>query len=181
MSRPKSLFRYFCLVAAEIRARRSRYASEHGLMRASRPGLREDQRPDALPLAAVDHKGEVLRSFATKERDEAAALKFMKKPMSRHCCAQVVTTDRLRLYRAAVKEIGIPDGRRAGATPTTGPRTHTSRSGTPAGNAEVPTNEDATEVCLRPPRLPQPAASPREPRQTKIRRSATILIERTSD
>jgi hypothetical protein len=32
---------------------------------------------------AVDHEGEVLESFATKERDKAAALKFMKKLMKR--------------------------------------------------------------------------------------------------
>jgi putative transposase len=33
---------------------------------------------------AVDHEGEVLESFVTKERDKAAALKFMKKLMKRH-------------------------------------------------------------------------------------------------
>lgn len=33
---------------------------------------------------AVDHEGEVLESFATRERDKAAALKFMKRLMKRH-------------------------------------------------------------------------------------------------
>ena len=33
---------------------------------------------------AVDHEGEVLESFVTKERDKAAALKFIKKAMKRH-------------------------------------------------------------------------------------------------
>jgi len=56
---------------------------------------------------AVDHEGEVLESFVTKERDKAAALKFMKKLIKRHVCAKVVTTDGLRSYRAAMKEIGI--------------------------------------------------------------------------
>ena len=36
-------------------------------------GVREDQRRDALPLAAVDHDGEVLESFVTKRRDRKAA------------------------------------------------------------------------------------------------------------
>ena len=33
---------------------------------------------------AVDHEGEVLESFVTKERDKAAALKFIKKAIRRH-------------------------------------------------------------------------------------------------
>jgi putative transposase len=32
---------------------------------------------------AVGHEGEVLESFITKDRDKAAALKFMKKAMMR--------------------------------------------------------------------------------------------------
>ena len=55
---------------------------------------------------AVDHEGEVLESFATKDRDEAAALKFMKKLMKRHGPAKKITTDGLRSYRAAMRELG---------------------------------------------------------------------------
>ncbi len=33
---------------------------------------------------AVDHEGEVLESFVTKERDKAAALTFIKKALKRH-------------------------------------------------------------------------------------------------
>ena len=33
---------------------------------------------------AVDHEGEILENFVTKERDKAAALKFMKKALKRH-------------------------------------------------------------------------------------------------
>ena len=55
---------------------------------------------------AVDHEGEVLESFATKERDKAAALTFMKKLMKRHGKAKAVTTDGLRSYTAAMREIG---------------------------------------------------------------------------
>ena len=55
---------------------------------------------------AVDHEGEVLESFATKERDKAAALKFMKKLMKRHGQARAITTDGLRSYKAAMSELG---------------------------------------------------------------------------
>ena len=55
---------------------------------------------------AVDHEGEVLESFATKARDKTAALKFMKKLMKRHGKARAITTDGLRSYRAAMKELG---------------------------------------------------------------------------
>ena len=55
---------------------------------------------------AVDHEGEVLESFATKTRDKAAALKFLKKMMKRHGRPEVIVTDRLRSYGAAMKEIG---------------------------------------------------------------------------
>jgi hypothetical protein len=55
---------------------------------------------------AVDHEGEVLESFATKERDMAAALKFMKKLMKRHGTAKKITTDGLRSYKAAMKRLG---------------------------------------------------------------------------
>ncbi|MEP6967108.1 MAG: IS6 family transposase, partial [Pseudomonadota bacterium] len=45
---------------------------------------------------AVDHEGEVLESFATVERDKAAALTFMKKLMKRHGRAETIVTDGLR-------------------------------------------------------------------------------------
>jgi putative transposase len=63
---------------------------------------------------AVDHEGEVPESFVTKERDKAAALKFMKKLMKRHGCAKVVTTDGLRSYGAAMKELNIADRQEIG-------------------------------------------------------------------
>ena len=63
---------------------------------------------------AVDHEGEVLESFATKERDKKAALNFMKKLMKRHGCAKTITTDGLRSYSAAMKELGIADRQEVG-------------------------------------------------------------------
>jgi putative transposase len=55
---------------------------------------------------AVDHEGEVLESFVTKMRDKKAALKFLRKTMRKHGRPEVVVTDRLRSYGAALKEIG---------------------------------------------------------------------------
>jgi len=55
---------------------------------------------------AVDHEGEVLESFVTKTRDKKAALKFLRKSMKRHGQPEVIVTDRLRSYGAALKEIG---------------------------------------------------------------------------
>ncbi|MDR3511382.1 MAG: IS6 family transposase [Caulobacteraceae bacterium] len=63
---------------------------------------------------AVDHEGEVLESFATKERDKTAALKFMKRLMKRHGSAKAITTDGLRSYRAAMNEIGNADKQEVG-------------------------------------------------------------------
>jgi putative transposase len=55
---------------------------------------------------AVDHEGEVLEVLATKERDKAAALKFMKRAMRRYGRPETVVTDGLRSYTAALKQIG---------------------------------------------------------------------------
>jgi putative transposase len=63
---------------------------------------------------AVDHEGEVLESFATKTRDKAAAPKFMRKLLKRHGSAKVITTDGLRSYKAAMKEIGNADRQEVG-------------------------------------------------------------------
>lgn len=63
---------------------------------------------------AVDHEGEVLESFATKTRDKAAALAFMKKLMRRHGRANAITTDGLRSYKAAMHVIGNADKHEVG-------------------------------------------------------------------
>ena len=55
---------------------------------------------------AVDHEGEVLESFVTKRRDRKAALRFLRKAMKRYGRPEVVVTDRLRSYPAAMKIIG---------------------------------------------------------------------------
>ena len=51
---------------------------------------------------AVDQEGEVLESYVTKTRDKAAALRFMRKAMKRHGSPEVIATEGLRSYRAAL-------------------------------------------------------------------------------
>ena len=55
---------------------------------------------------AVDHEGAVLETFVTKRRGRKAALSFLKKAMKRYGNPLEIVTDRLRSYRAAMKEIG---------------------------------------------------------------------------
>ena len=116
---------------------------------------------------AVDHEGEVLESYVTKTRDKAAALTFMKKALKRHGSPEAITTDGLRSYRAAMNELGNrreagdrplgqqPGGEQPPAVPTTR-----------AGDAQVPTNEDATEVRLGPRQRPQPLQPRTPPRRS---------------
>ncbi|MCP4199167.1 MAG: IS6 family transposase [Proteobacteria bacterium] len=63
---------------------------------------------------AVDHEGEVLESFVTKQRDRKAALKFLRKAMKRYGRPNVVVTDQLRSYGAAMKIIGNADRQETG-------------------------------------------------------------------
>jgi putative transposase len=56
----------------------------------------------------------VLESFVTKERDKAAALKFIKKAMKRHGRTGAIVTDGLRSYGAALKDIGTADRQETG-------------------------------------------------------------------
>ena len=55
---------------------------------------------------SVDHEGEVLEAFVTKRRNRKAALRFLRKAMKRYGRPLAIMTDRLRSYRAAMREIG---------------------------------------------------------------------------
>ena len=55
---------------------------------------------------AVDHEGEVLESYVTKRRDRKAALNFLRKSMKRYSKPDVIVTEKLRSYAAAMKVIG---------------------------------------------------------------------------
>lgn len=63
---------------------------------------------------ALDHEGEILESYVTKTRDKAAAIAFMKKAMKRYGQPEVVVTDGLRSYGAAMTEIGNAGKREVG-------------------------------------------------------------------
>ncbi len=63
---------------------------------------------------AVDHEGEVLESFVTKTRDKKAALRFLKKAMRKHGQPEVIVTDKLRSYGAALQDIGAGDRQETG-------------------------------------------------------------------
>lgn len=67
---------------------------------------------------AVDHEGEVLESYVTKNRDKSAALRFFKKTLKRHGKAETIVTDGLRSYPAAMRELGNLERREMGATST---------------------------------------------------------------
>ena len=63
---------------------------------------------------AVDQEGEILESFVTRTRDKAAALTFMKKALKRHGSPVTITTDGLRSYGAALKQLGCEEKRGVG-------------------------------------------------------------------
>ena len=63
---------------------------------------------------AVDHEGEILESYVTKSRDKDAALTFMKKAFRRHGLPQIITTDGLRSYGAAMAQLGNSEKREVG-------------------------------------------------------------------
>lgn len=54
----------------------------------------------------MDQEEEILESYVTRKRDEAAALSFMKKAFKRHGAPEAITTDGLRSYKAAMTELG---------------------------------------------------------------------------
>ena len=63
---------------------------------------------------AVDHEGEVLESFVTKTKDRKAAVKSLKKTMSKHGRADMSVTDKLRSYGAALRDLGMVDCQETG-------------------------------------------------------------------
>ena len=62
---------------------------------------------------AVDQEGEVLEAFVSKQRDRKAALKLLKKLMTRYTRPDAIITDRLRSYRAG-ERIPTRKGYRSG-------------------------------------------------------------------
>ena len=90
---------------------------------------------------AVDQEGEVLEAFVSKKRNREAALKFLRKLMKRYGRPDAIITDRLRSYRAALRELGGSGRHQAG-------RWLNNR----AENSHLPFQADAKspEICPRP-------------------------------
>ena len=55
---------------------------------------------------AVDHEGEVIETYVSKKRNKQEALVFLKKLMKRYGNPSAIVSDKLKSYRAAMKEIG---------------------------------------------------------------------------
>lgn len=111
---------------------------------------------------AVDQEGKVLVSYVTRTRDKKAALRVMKKALKRHGSPAEITTDGLRSYMAAMNELGNAEKQEVtlgqqpgGAEPPAVPATR-------ASPAQVPTDEEPTEVRLGPRQRPQ-SLQPRTP------------------
>jgi putative transposase len=63
---------------------------------------------------AVDHEGEVLDAVLTSKRDEAAALKLLKRISKKYGRPPKIVTDGLCSYSAAMKEVGAADRHEVG-------------------------------------------------------------------
>jgi putative transposase len=63
---------------------------------------------------AVEHEGEVLESYVTKRRGRKAALKFLRKSMTRYDRPEIIVTAKLRSYGAAMKIIGNAERQKTG-------------------------------------------------------------------
>ena len=98
--------RFGSLFAAEIRKRRIHHGSySNWRWHLDEVFVRINSEIHYL-WRAVDHEGEVLEAFATKQRDRKAALRFLKRAMKRYGRPKVIVTDRLKSYRAAMNVIG---------------------------------------------------------------------------
>lgn len=62
----------------------------------------------------VDHEGEVQESYVTKRCDRKVALKFIRKSMKCYGQPEIIVTDKLRPYGAAMKAIGNVDRQETG-------------------------------------------------------------------
>ena len=54
----------------------------------------------------MDHEGTILDCYVSKRRDRKAALKVLKKLMSRHGRPKEIVTDKLPSYKAALRDLG---------------------------------------------------------------------------
>ena len=63
---------------------------------------------------AVDQEGEVLEAVVAKPLNKAAALKFLRKLIKLHGCAEEIVTDRFASYKAALRDLGALEKQQMG-------------------------------------------------------------------
>ena len=63
---------------------------------------------------AVDHEREVFETIVSERRDRKTALKFQRKIVKRFGKPEIIMTDKLRSYGAAIKVIGNSDRQETG-------------------------------------------------------------------
>lgn len=56
---------------------------------------------------AVDQEGTVIDCYVSKKRNKREALKFLKKAISNHGVPKQIISDKLKSYKAAMKELNI--------------------------------------------------------------------------
>ncbi len=106
--------RFGPMFAAEIRKRRLHHSSySHWRWHLDKVFVKINGEAHYL-WRAVDHEGEVLESFVTKKRNRKAELRFLKKVMKRYGRPEMVVTDRLRSYAAALRVIEISERQECG-------------------------------------------------------------------
>jgi putative transposase len=98
MTQPKSPFRHFNSSPEIIRLVVMIYVKHPLLLRNVEDRLSER----GIGICC----GDVLESLVTKSRHKAAALNFIKKVMKRHRSPEVIVTDDLSSYAAALREVG---------------------------------------------------------------------------
>jgi len=103
---------------------------------------------------AVDHEGEEL--------------------MKRHGRAKAITTDGLRPYQAAMKELGNAEKQEVGRWAKPGWELTSALPTTRTGDAEVPADEAAAEVQLSSRRLSQPLQPGPPPHQQRALQGPTL-------
>jgi IS1 family transposase len=94
---------------------------------------------------AVDHEGEVLEAVVTASRDKAVALKLLKRIIKKYGRLRIIVTDRLRVYSAAMNEIGVADRHEVQQS---GGEFSSTDSTTRTSDAAISKYVDATEVQL---------------------------------
>ncbi|GLS17826.1 IS6 family transposase [Labrys miyagiensis] len=106
--------RFGPLFAGEIRKRRVRAGNfSRWRWHVDEVFVKVNGKPHYL-WRAVDHEGEVLAFCVSKTRDKAVALKFLKKAMKRYGRLEIIVTDGLHSYGAAMREIGNLERREIG-------------------------------------------------------------------